>query len=613
MRYHTPLTVVVVDTHRGDDERSRWALTCDQVAGESANRVLEVRSVAGAIATIEREPIDVVLLDIALRGTTSLEAVRVLRDAAPDLPIVLAAEPSEEAVAFLGVQSGAQDYVIKGVDDERVVCRALHHAVERASLARGREALLFREHGARLAAEEARKDADRARGRAEELERDATFLAEASVELALTLDARARLATATRVAVPRLADCAVGFIAGEDGTLEAVEANRAGATCPRVLEAARAIASGADLATLFERAQSRGHVILQNAHTATDDASKETAVPSPRRSTVIAPRHCVLIPLRARGHLLGVLGLMAGRQKRRYTAADRSLAQAFAARTAIAMDNARLYEMSQRATRTRDQVLGIVSHDLRNPLTAIGMCAAALGASATLPVAERRRLVRTIRESVEWTQRLLGDLLDIASIEAGRLSFEPRPIDPIVLISRALDLFEMSTNGKSVLLAEAVPDSLPTIMADEERILQVLTNLISNALKVTPTGGVVTLGASASSGAVVFTVTDVGPGIAPEHLHHIFDWFWRATHERAERGTGLGLAIAKGIVEAHGGRIAVESTPGDGSTFSFTVQLAVPALMQSPPPPSDPPARDPPARDPPARDRGRSEPVLVSA
>ena len=393
-------------------------------------------------------------------------------------------------------------------------------------------------------------------------------------------------------------------MADEDGGLEAIEANRGGtATCPRVLEAAQAIASGADLAVLFERAQSRGHAILQNGNSATDDTSKEPTVGSPRRSTVIAPRHCMLIPLHARGHLLGVLGLMAGCRKRRYTAADEALARSFAAPTAIAMDNARLYEMSQRATRTRDQVLGIVSHDLRNPLSAIGMCAAALGDSAKLPAVERRRLLRTIRESVEWTQRLLGDLLDIASIEAGRLSFDPRPIDPIVLISRALDLFEMSTNGKRVRLAEAVPDSLPAIMADEERILQVLTNLISNALKVTPADSAVTLGASASFGAVTFIVTDVGPGIAPEYLHHIFDWFWRASHERAERGTGLGLAIAKGIVEAHGGTIAVKSTPGRGSTFSFTVPLAMPAHMQS----------TPPAGHPLARDRGPSEPVPVSA
>jgi len=581
MRYRAPLTVMVIDLHRGDTERSHWRLSSHHALGESTNRVLDVTSVEDAVVTLERTAADVVLLDAAFRDASGLEAVRVLRGAAPDVPIVIAAEAEEESLAFLAVQSGAQDYVIKGVDDDRLVCRALHHAAERASLARGREALLFREHGARLAAEEARTDADRARAQAEEVERNATFLSEASAALAMTLDTSATLTTATRLAVPRLADCAVGFIADEDGRLEPVEAMRGGVTCPRVLTAARALASGSDAAVLFERARRRGDVVLEGERLASDNPAAVGESVAATTARMIAPRHCMLVPLRARGHLLGVLGLLAGPGKRRYTAADQELARAFAARTAIAMDNARLYEASRRATRTRDQVLGIVSHDLRNPLSAIGMCAAALRDSANLTAGERRRLLTTIHDSVEWTQRLLGDLLDIASIEAGRLSFEPRPIDPIVLISRALDLFEMNPAGRSVRLAAGVPDTLPSITADEQRILQVLMNLVSNALKVTPDGGVVTLGASATSGAVTFTVTDTGPGIPSEQLHHIFDWYWRASRERMERGTGLGLAIAKGIVEAHGGRIAIHSVPGRGSTFSFTVPVTAPCQARA--------------------------------
>jgi signal transduction histidine kinase len=218
-------------------------------------------------------------------------------------------------------------------------------------------------------------------------------------------------------------------------------------------------------------------------------------------------------------------------------------------------------------------VLGIVSHDLRNPLSAIGMCAAALSDDATLTSLERQRLVATIRDSVDWTHRLLADLLDIASIEAGRLSVVPRPIDPIVVISRALELFELSADGRVIQLADDAPDTLPTIIGDEQRILQVLANFIANALKVTPPNGRATLGAAVRGGEVVFRVSDTGPGIAPEHLGHIFDWFWRASHERADRGTGLGLAIVKGIVDAHDGHLTVDSTPGHGATFSFTIPL----------------------------------------
>jgi signal transduction histidine kinase len=291
----------------------------------------------------------------------------------------------------------------------------------------------------------------------------------------------------------------------------------------------------------------------------------------------------VLIPLRARDQVLGLLALVVCTLRRHDAAADLALAQVFAARVAAAVDNACLYEESRRATRTRDHVLGIVSHDLRNPLSAIGMSANALSTATALGSDERVRLVATIRDAVTWMQRLLGDLVDVAAIEAGRLSMNPRRVDPVVLLGRSLNLFEQSATGVMVQLAPEVPEWLPAIVADEERILQVLANLISNARKVTPATGVITLGARAVDGAVRFSIADSGPGIPREHHQRIFDWFWRASHERAERGTGLGLAIAKGIVDAHGGRIEVESTPGHGATFSFTVPTARPTTITSDP------------------------------
>lgn len=231
---------------------------------------------------------------------------------------------------------------------------------------------------------------------------------------------------------------------------------------------------------------------------------------------------------------------------------------------------------AEAAIRTRDHVLGIVSHDLRNPLSAIGLCANGLSNSRRLTSAERRRMASTIHHAVDWMQRLLGDLVDVASIEARRLSMHPRRIDPIILLSKTVDLFERGPNDVTVRLAADVPEWLPRIAGDEQRILQVLANLISNARKVTLPGGSITLGAAEDGESVRFSVSDSGSGIAPEDQAHIFDWYWRASHERAERGTGLGLAIAKGIVEAHGGHIDVVSAPGRGSTFSFTIPRAQP-------------------------------------
>jgi len=300
----------------------------------------------------------------------------------------------------------------------------------------------------------------------------------------------------------------------------------------------------------------------------------ESTVPPRIVTSGVDRRSCMLVPLRSRDRTLGLLVLIVCSEHERDAAAGRMLAQAFAARVAAAVENSLLYEESRRAIRTRDHVLGIVSHDLRNPLSAIGLCANALQNQTDNTQAQREHLVSTIRDAVRWTQRLLGDLVDVASIEAGHLSMTPTRVDPIVLLSRSLDLFEQSASGVVLRLADDVPDHLPAVTGDAERLLQVLANLLSNARKFVGPGGSITLGANVTGEWVRFRVSDTGPGIAPEDQRHIFDWYWRASHERSERGTGLGLAIAKGIVDAHGGRIAVESAPGQGTTFSFTVPLA---------------------------------------
>lgn len=231
---------------------------------------------------------------------------------------------------------------------------------------------------------------------------------------------------------------------------------------------------------------------------------------------------------------------------------------------------------AQHATRARDEILGIVSHDLRNPLSAISMCASALEDSITEPQESVRYLIETVQESAAWMNRLIEDLLDIANIETGHLSITTHA-EPVAEIFASLEaMFGAAADEAGVVFAiEAAPD-LPLVLADRERILQVLANLVANALKFTPAGGEIRVSASAEDDVVRLTVSDTGCGIPPEHLPHLFDRFWQARRSAAERGTGLGLAISKGIVEAHGGRLQVESDVGAGSTFSFTLPRALP-------------------------------------
>ncbi len=239
----------------------------------------------------------------------------------------------------------------------------------------------------------------------------------------------------------------------------------------------------------------------------------------------------------------------------------------------LAAANGRLYEQAQKAVYAREQVLAIVSHDLRTPLGAILMTAAGLtktaaaaDASGLLP-----RTVGRIQRSAQQMLRLIEDLLDFASIEAGSLAIKRRPDAPGSLIAETLTSFESAAN-KRRLAAEVAPQ-LPNIYCDRDRVLQVLSNLVANATKVTADGGHITLRVGARGDEVFFAVSDDGPGISPEDSKHLFERYWRSD-EAHYKGTGLGLAIARGIVDAHGGRIWVESELGQGATFLFTIPTA---------------------------------------
>jgi signal transduction histidine kinase len=218
-------------------------------------------------------------------------------------------------------------------------------------------------------------------------------------------------------------------------------------------------------------------------------------------------------------------------------------------------------------------VLSVIAHDLRDPLAVIAMSARAVEGLADgrthVDAVKVREAMRTIRETAAWMEDMIQDLLDMATIDAGRLSLDRRPADLVVLLMRAVELFEPLADERSIHLTTDVPDDLPHVPVDSRRVLRVIANLLSNAIKFTEPGGEVIVRAYATSIDVVLSVVDTGSGVPPEHVAHIFDRFWRGRHTTGIRGSGLGLAIAKAIVEAHGGRIWVESGGlGKGSTFS---------------------------------------------
>jgi signal transduction histidine kinase len=227
-------------------------------------------------------------------------------------------------------------------------------------------------------------------------------------------------------------------------------------------------------------------------------------------------------------------------------------------------------EAAEAAVRARDEVLRIVAHDIGNSLSAVKIHALVLERTLPAEDGEARKRTAAIRDLTAQMDRLRQDLLDVAAIEAGRLSVEPVPIEVGQVVHDAVEALSELAAHKGVALSAVVEPRLPRVPADRERVMQVLANLGGNAVKFTPAGGAVELRAEREADAVRVSCTDTGPGIAAEDLPHVFDRFWQARSTR-RAGAGLGLAIAKGIVEAHGGEITAESTPGEGSTFSFTL------------------------------------------
>jgi signal transduction histidine kinase len=294
----------------------------------------------------------------------------------------------------------------------------------------------------------------------------------------------------------------------------------------------------------------------------------------------------VALPLIHGGELLGALGVgFAGLNA--FGAADQAFTMLLAQETAAALDRARSFDTerlrrrdAELAARTREEVLGIVAHDLRNPINLIGN-AAQLLAEPGLHEDERAKMRGIADRAMKQINRLIGDLLDAVRLESGKLSLEVESVDTGELARQAEESFREAAARKQIRLELDLPPDELRADADGERILQVLGNLVANAVKFTPAGGRIAVIVERDGDDVVFRVADTGVGVSPDHAQHLFDRFWQA-RSGDRRGVGLGLAITRGIVEAHGGRIWVESAVGRGSTFSFTLPVAVRQAERAP-------------------------------
>ncbi|HVZ76917.1 MAG TPA: PAS domain-containing sensor histidine kinase [Gemmatimonadaceae bacterium] len=296
------------------------------------------------------------------------------------------------------------------------------------------------------------------------------------------------------------------------------------------------------------------------------------AVPAAVRGPVgrADPHVAIVIPLVHLGDLLGRVTLLRA-DSAAIAVDDLVLMEDLGRRAAVALENARLHDEVQRAVAARNDTMSVVSHDLRNPVNAVKMLAAAALQSAgqgAVPDAIREQ-IGVIQSAAQQMDTLIQDLLDMSRVEAGRFAVDPRPVQLAPLFADVLRTLAPLAEAKQIHLDLQWEETLPDLFVDAERTAQVLSNVVGNAIKFTPTSGRVSIAAVPRESDVLVSVVDTGPGIPPEDLPHVFDRYWQSS--RRFGGAGLGLPIAKAIVEAHGGTIWAENASGGGALICFTL------------------------------------------
>ncbi|MEY4512040.1 MAG: hypothetical protein RLZZ450_4162, partial [Pseudomonadota bacterium] len=391
------------------------------------------------------------------------------------------------------------------------------------------------------------------------IEHEQLFLSEVSTLLIGTLDNEQTLGDIARLAMTGIADfCVIEFVdeGGQQRRLDVLTRE------PEKEELAEALKA-------FPLDRTRPH--LSAVLLDTEEAQVVSEVtPAFLRSFAQDDEHLRLyeamglrslmgVPLVVAGRLLGALIVGSCQPGPGFGDADHRLLAQIGQRAALALESARLYRVAQRAVQVRDDVLGVVAHDLRNPLGSILMQAALFRRKGEQPERRSSRPGDVIERAAKRMNRLIQDLLDITSIDAGRLSIDCTAVDARQVLVDLIEAQQSLASARSLELRLDSTASDVAVWVDRERLFQVLENLVGNAAKFWPSGGTISVGARRRGDEVLFWVEDCGAGISEEDLPHLFDRFWQVK-KTARRGAGLGLAIVKGLIESHGGRIWVETT-----------------------------------------------------
>jgi signal transduction histidine kinase/ActR/RegA family two-component response regulator len=422
----------------------------------------------------------------------------------------------------------------------------------------------------------------RMRAQAEAAQGRLAFLAEASAALSSTLNEEVTLQSVACVAVPHLADWCVVDLLREDGSVQHFVGRHNDPARDRLLyellAQSRPVRGGASP----EGAGPCG--VLTVLRTGKPEVVNEVegswpgeGGASPERARVLRELglgSCMVVPLAARGRVLGAISFVSARPHR-YGPDDLALAEDLARRAALAVDHARLYRQARESDRRKDDFLAMLSHELRNPLAPVLNTLAVLRARGGARPADVQAH-ELIERQVRHMARLVDDLLDVSRVTRGKIALQKERVDLGALAARAAETCRPLFEGRRHALAVALPDGPVLVEADPTRLEQVLTNLLTNAAKYTEPGGRVGMALERAGGDVIVRVRDTGIGMPPEMLARAFELFAQGERAlaRAEGGLGVGLTMVRSLVEMHGGAVSAHSDgPGRGSEFVVRLPL----------------------------------------
>ncbi len=414
------------------------------------------------------------------------------------------------------------------------------------------------------------------------------FLADASAALAQSLEPDLAIAEITRGLVPAFADLSAVFVRGDDGRVRPVAIAGDSDAVQRLWEKERRRPIATIPAHPVHRVFASGASVLIDDVTA---GAMRRLVPEEPRLADLASELCVTsllyVPLVARGRTLGVLAVATRDERRRFTAHDREVAEEIARRSAIHLDNARLFAAAERAraeaeraSQAKSEFLAVMSHELRTPLNAIAGYTELLELGVRGPVnAQQTEDLRRIRQSQRHLLGLINELLNFARLDAGGVRFDIQDIAVAECVAGTLALIEPQVRRHGLECAAHPIDPALLVRADSEKVRQILLNLFSNAVKYTASGGCIRVVVDVDVERARLMVVDTGAGIPADKLETIFEPFVQVnrTLSTTNDGVGLGLAISRDLARAMGGDLTVESRVGTGSTFTVHLKRAAAA------------------------------------